>query len=147
MSAANLATNATGRPGFQSTSSSDLRVNLAIPVAEVAAWRRDAFAKIAQVASLPVDWDSQQSPPPGRAVRQTAIELLQRVPGDEYPAPHIIPVSGGGLHLEWEVGDRELEISIEPDGAVEALRVEHGMPIDAEPEGSDVASLFRWLAQ
>jgi hypothetical protein len=75
-------------------------------------------------------------------VRQAAIEFLMRVPS--VGAPRIVPTTGGGYHFEWSVGERELEVSLEPNCRLEVLQVEHGMPIEENPT-LDLAALFGWL--
>jgi len=109
------------------------------------AWRREAIQKVIGFGNLAPNWDSHGSQAPTRAVKQTAVDLLLNVPGELLPAPRIVPVSGGGFHFEWSMGDRELEISIEPDCRIEALRVEHGMPNEDHPS-KDLPALFGWLA-
>ena len=122
-----------------------ITVNASIPVGGMEQWRREAIQKVIGFSRLAQNWDSNGSDAPSRAVRQTAIDLLLRVPGELFPSPLIVPVSGGGYHFEWCVGNRELEISIEPDCHIDALRVEHGMPIEDVPYG-DFVALFNWLA-
>lgn len=122
-----------------------ITVNCAIPVGGMEAWRREAIQKVIRFGTLGPNWDSRGSQAPTRAVNQATIELLLTVPGDLQHAPRIVPVSGGGVHFEWAVGDRELEISVEPDCRVEVLRVEHGMPIEDDPS-MDLSALFGWLA-
>ena len=119
-----------------------ISVNGAIPVGSVEPWRTEAIQKVIGFGDLPVNWDARGSSAPGMGVRQTAIEFLMRVPS--VGAPLIVPVSGGGYHFEWSVGDRELEISIEPNCRLEALRVENGMPVEENP-AMELAALFGWL--
>lgn len=123
---------------------SGIAVNAAIPVGGMAPWRREAIKKAISFNSLPVNWDSYGSHAPGRAVLQTAIDLLRTVPGETLPVPRVVPVSGGGLHFEWAVGPRELEIAIGPDGVIEVLRVQDGMPLE-EDEMDDLPAIFAWL--
>ena len=122
-----------------------ITVNCAIPVGLMETWRREAIQKVIGFGTLAPNWDSRGSQAPTRAVNQTAIDLLLSVPGELLPAPRIVPVSGGGIHFEWAVGDRELEISVEPDCTIEVLRVENGMPIEGDPS-MDLPTLFGWLA-
>jgi hypothetical protein len=121
-----------------------IRVNAAIPVGAVEAWKRETIQKIIACSSLPQNWDSHGSRAPGRAVVQTAIELVREIPVPTLPVPRVVPVSGGGYHLEWSVADRELEISIDARCRIEALRVEDGVPSEAEAV-ADVPALFGWL--
>jgi len=121
-----------------------IRVNPAIPVGEVEAWKREAIKKIIGYASLAPNWDSHGSRAPSRPVIQTAIELVRGIPIPTLPVPRVVPVSGGGYHLEWALGDRELEVSIDARCQIEALRVDNGVPSEAEAV-TDVPALFGWL--
>ncbi len=120
-------------------------VNRSIAVAGIALWRLEALKKVGRFAALPFNWDSHESAAPSIAVRQTALDLILRVPSDDLPAPAVVPISGGGIHLEWAVDERELEISIEPSGRVDALRVEDGVPVEDDPDRGDIDALFTWL--
>ena len=120
-------------------------VNASIPVGAMEAWRREAIQKVIGFSNLASNWDGRGSQAPARAAKQTAIELLLNVPGGLFPAPRIVPVSGGGFHFEWGMRDRELEISIDQDCRIEVLKVEHGMPIDEAPP-RNLSSVFAWLA-
>ena|SRR5437879_5536526 len=119
-----------------------ISVNADIPVGSVEPWRTEAIQKVIGFGRLPANWDARGSGAPNLGVRQAAVEFLMRVPS--VGAPRIVPVSGGGYHFEWSVGDRELEISIEPNCRLEALRVEHGMPVEESP-AMELAALFGWL--
>jgi hypothetical protein len=122
-------------------------VNDAIPVVGgMEQWRSEAIQKVIGFGKLAPNWDSHGSQAPSLAVRQTAIELLMKVPSSwPLPTPRIVPSSGGGYHVEWSHGNRDLEISIEPDCQVEALRVENGVPIEDGAQ-MDLTALFHWLA-
>jgi len=120
-------------------------VNDAIPVGGMEAWKREAIQKVIEFGNLRPNWDSRGSQAPNRWVRGAAIDVLLRVPGGLFPAPRIVPMSGGGFHFEWSMGDRELEISVEPDCRIEALRVEHGMPVE-DDSVNHLPALLGWLA-
>jgi len=120
-------------------------VNPVIPVGGVEAWRLEAIKKVCALGNLDNNWDGHNSGAPSRGVRNCAVDLLLSVPGVNWPTPRVVPVSGGGLHFEWSLGRRELELYIEPDCSIELLRVENGMPIEAEPP-EDVSSFFEWLS-
>lgn len=122
-----------------------ITVNDSIPVGGMEQWRREAIQKVIGFSTLAPNWDGHGSEAPSRAVRQTALDLLLSVPGELFPAPRVVPTSGGGYHFEWPAGDRELEISIEPDSRIEVLRVQDGMPIEDSSQ-MDLTGLFGWLA-
>lgn len=144
MSAAAATNRVTPSVHSHSLRHSGITANASIPVGGMEQWRREAILKVIGFSRLPPNWDGHGSEAPTLAVRQTAIDLLLRVPGEFFPEPRIVPVSGGGYYFEWSVGHRELEISIEPDCRIDALRIEHGMPIEGGPF-MDLPELFGWL--
>jgi hypothetical protein len=119
-----------------------ITVNSSIPIGAIEPWRTEAIQKVIGFANLPANWDARGSTAPALGVRQTAIDFLMRVPS--VGAPRVVPISGGGYHFEWSVGNRELEISIEANCRIEGLRVEDGMPIEETP-AMDLAAMFGWL--
>jgi hypothetical protein len=124
---------------------SGIAVNPSIPVAAIEGWKRQATMKLVRCLNLSQNWDGHGTNALGRTVIQSAIEFIRHIPGDMYPVPLVVPVSGGGLHLEWQMGDREVEIAISPRGRIEALKVEHGVPVEDDSE-QELATLFGWLA-
>jgi hypothetical protein len=114
----------------------------------MAAWKRQAIQKVIGFSTLPLNWDSHGSEAPRRDVTTTAIDFLLNIPAETLPAPLVVPTSGGGFHIEWSIADRELEISIEPDCRIDALRVEHGVPVESDPfdDLSAIFASFAWLA-
>ena len=80
--------------------------------------------RIAELVALPDNWDSYGSPRINAVAAQRAILVLFAAEMGFPPPPRIVPVSGGGLQIEWAHGNRELEIEILPGGAIEVLAVE-----------------------
>ena len=97
---------------------------------------------------LPENWDSYGS----RSIDDRAIAcslvLLIQAELEKTHAPHVCPVPGGGVQLEWQSGQRALELEALPDGSAQFLRVD-GETMDEGPlDPSDplrVRSLIRWL--
>jgi hypothetical protein len=84
------------------------------------AWFVSALATVDSIAALPSNWDGYGSPPLAENVRQSAIAILKALNRSDVPEPNIVPVSGGGMQLEWFHEGRELELEIlaEPRQAV-----------------------------
>lgn len=121
-------------------------VNSSIPVGEVERWRLDAIAKVSALRELPLNWDAQGSNAPGRSVIQTAIEfLLQQAPAGGVGTLRINPVSGGGIHFDCINGAREVEITFEPNAALNILAIDDDIPIE-EMTFSSWVEVFDWLA-
>ncbi len=123
--------------------------NTSIRVGRMNQWQREAVAKVLRFAySLRQNWDSYSSAPIRTWVVKTAIDLIREVPFDNLSAPRVVPVSGGGIQLEWSKGNRDLEIEVRPDRSIEGLKVLAGMPVDDGQEltsSADIEELFSWL--
>lgn len=112
-------------------------------------WQKDALIALFHAAKLPVDWDSYGSIPPLPKVVKNAEKLLMAIKFEDLPVPHIVPVSGGGIQIEWSAASRSLELEIMPDGSVEYLEIEADKPFyEGELEASNInqiQSLILWL--
>lgn len=118
-----------------------------IPTGALSQWQIQGIKRLNKVLSLPENWDSYGSCPPTHAAANAAMDLLTGIDIDYFVAPRVVPVSGGGLQLEWEIGERGLELLILDDGSVEYLTTERGEPHE---EGHihliyEVRPLFLWL--
>jgi len=78
----------------------------------------DALRTISNLMRLSDNWNSYGSPQIQPAAVQRAVEVLIAAEADAPPSPRIVPVSGGGLQIEWAAGARELEVELLPDGSI-----------------------------
>ncbi len=119
------------------------------PLAEASSWLRASQRKISELAQLTENWDSYGSPPIQPAAIEQASEALSCLSFINLPPPQIFPVPGGGLQLEFEWDERELEIEFLPDGSIGYLMVaENGeMREGSIPTGSkgDLYRLAYWF--
>ena len=111
----------------------------------------ECLRTIEELSRLPFNWDSYGSPPVQSAAVHGALQVLLAARANEQsPAPRVVPVSGGGLQLEWRIGGRELDVEILPDGSMETLTVNEGeiredqLPTAALPVV--VPMLIHWLS-
>ena len=86
-------------------------------------WFVEAIHDIRRLTELEEDWDGYGSSPIGASVFETTVFLLGRFASeaDPLPVPDLAPVTGGGLHLEFGIGSKELEIEVLPDTSIEVL--------------------------
>ncbi len=98
--------------------------NLAFSVSTLSEWQVRTLQEIATFELLHANWDSYGSPPPADNVLEFTRDLVARITVGSVPAPRIIPISGGGIQLYWEKGDREIEIKLHSDLTVGLLVVE-----------------------
>ncbi|MBI5197979.1 MAG: hypothetical protein HZA19_05150 [Nitrospirae bacterium] len=119
-----------------------------VPLYNLSNWQTEAIKKILQLSNLPPDWDSYGSQPPSVKVVNTAIDIIEAIPSQEdLPTPHLAPISGGGIQIEWNISQRDLEIEVIPDGSIRFLKAQNGEPLE---EGKIVnsyklESLTIWL--
>ncbi len=73
-------------------------------------WVRPTIAAFNEIGSLPDNWDTYG----GRAVKVERIEesfsLLRLVMQPNSPAPSVVPLSDGGVQVEWHRKQQDLEI-------------------------------------
>ena len=118
-------------------------------------WLAEAHRSVSRLALLPDNWDGEGSPALKPVVLDEALRLLAEIEPYEMPMAHIGPVSGGGLGIEWRLGERDLNLEILPDGSIEYLKAEKtstGFDVDQMEEGqiprdqlAKVRQLVRWL--
>ncbi len=112
-------------------------------------WLFDALTEIRQLKTLEENWDGYGSPPIWGQVVETTVSLLDRFAreSDQLPVPEVAPVTGGGLHLEFEIGPKGLEIEVLPDTSIQVLisegDVEEELPM--LPERLNVTAVAAWL--
>lgn len=104
-----------------------------------------------ELTKLDPGWDGYDGVPVLPLVANHALRLLETIGVHTQIVPDVVPLSNGGLQLEWYVGAHEIEIEIAPDCATR-LHWEctgGGIPIEvpiADPlDISEVAALFRAL--
>ena len=97
----------------------------------------------------PRDWDSYGSPPPSEVAVTAGVRLILGIDLDHFVSPRIVPVSGGGVQLEWNCGSREVEIEIDDEGSAEYLTSVHTKPVEEGPislgDLPRIRSLLTWL--
>lgn len=73
-------------------------------------------ATFAKLVSLPLGWDGYNGLPVRLEVAEYARRFVAAIGKYTLLAPDLVPLSDGGLQLEWFVGACEIEVTIAPDG-------------------------------
>lgn len=84
-------------------------VEAAIPASD---WREAVEARLRRLQKYELGWDGYQGKPPRSAVIEFARSILSSVMKPSVEAPSIVPLSGGGLQLEWHNGGLDIEVTI-----------------------------------
>ncbi|MEA5448793.1 hypothetical protein VB780_09460 [Leptolyngbya sp. CCNP1308] len=87
-------------------------------------WLLPVLKSAFEFKELTENWDSYGSPKITEDAFQSLLNVLFQVQNEILPSPFICPVPGGGLQLEWEIGEYELELEFLPDGSIEFLTVD-----------------------
>jgi hypothetical protein len=93
------------------------------PLSTAAPWVLDVLGKIAGLSRLPHNWDGYGSPRIDQRAIDAARRFVANAAFDSLTLPHISAVLGGSVGIHWRCGDRELEFTFQPEGAVEFLKV------------------------
>lgn len=85
-------------------------------------WLKEAYDRLSELEKLDENWDRQGSRrAAGEAVLCVRV-LLSNHDMEDIPRPHICALPDGGIGLHWRIGDRDLEIEVEPDASVHYLK-------------------------
>ena len=93
-------------------------VSLARVNTESASSRRNLATRarehIAELTGLEQGWDGHDGVPVRFHAARMALEFLRAIGAYTQIMPDIVPLSNGGLQLEWFVGTYEVEVEVDP---------------------------------
>src|SRR6266404_5162954 len=84
------------------------------PLGSVADWYLDSLETVRRLGNMPENWDGYGSPSIPVRATIAAGYILSVVAEHMITPPHIAPVPGGGIQLEWDRDYRSLELEIQP---------------------------------
>jgi len=90
------------------------------------AWLKEIYDRISDLKSLEENWDSYGGLPVADAAIKSIRVLLSKLDIEDMPTPHLAPIPDGGIGLHWRVGTRDLEIEVDPTGAIHYLHTNVG---------------------
>ena len=82
-----------------------------------APWLYSALTQVREIEQTGADIPGVGDLRIGEATATRARLLLAMIDVLELPTPHVAPVSGGGMSIEWTVGPKEVKYAFYPDGA------------------------------
>ncbi len=102
------------------------------------AWFDKVMQGFVDLRTLPRNWDSYGASPIDQKIIQSALDLINVLLGPTSPAPRVVPMSSGGLQLEWHPDSIDLEVVFDRDeqpffyyrNRVSGDESEHGLPQD-----------------
>ena len=116
-------------PRYQPLRDSDASIDTD-DTTEMPPWLMDVLPRLAELAALQENWDSYGSPPPSPKLIGEALAIVQRAErllgysqASPMPTPSIVPLSGGGIQIEWQTPVQELELEFFEERCPAALAV------------------------
>lgn len=123
----------------------------ATPTNKAAELIAPTLARIATFAELPPGWDSYSAVPiaPGAVAAARSFLVLAaadlRSRGVALVLPFAAPVGRGSVQLEWELGDRYLEIEFVSEKMMEYMRSTGGASAEGPANTGKLLELVAWL--
>jgi len=113
---------------------------------------RTASRRSPELLELQRGWDTYDAAPPRKETVAFALQFLRDAAGllldyeIEVPPPFIVPTPVGGVQLEWQVGDRELELEFPEPEHFRYLAVDPTVEREEETSRWTAMRLVRWVA-
>lgn len=79
------------------------------------------LSKLELLLDLPPNWDTYRSKQIARTSFETTLALLFNIANSAARPPSVVPMSDGGLQLEWHTSKADLELTVSPTGDVEVF--------------------------
>ncbi len=92
-------------------------------------WIPRLVDRVRELLGLARNWDSYDAEPIGAEAAMTAALIAHASIMKGAPYPFIVPTVEGGVQLEWQQHDRDLEVEILSPTEVNVLFREHGVSV------------------
>jgi hypothetical protein len=89
---------------------------IASPIHPSPAWLAGSREQIRELLALEPGWDLYSARRISNQAAMTALQLVDEAARLGCPAPSIVPLSPGGIQLEWHLRRLNIEASIPPEG-------------------------------
>lgn len=106
------------------------------PAARVPAWIEPTFHALKGLLQLPKDWDGYGASPVQERIAQRVLFVLCEVMEDDAPPPSVVPLTGGGIQVEWHRLEKNLEIEFPADAAPSFYYYEENSDLESEGQVS-----------
>lgn len=87
-----------------------------------------AIVKLNQLSELKDNWDSYGAKPIERNAVLMALNLIRVIHNPQVPEPTIVPLASGGIQFEWHTAQKDLEVSLSPNGQASIYFEQAGNP-------------------
>lgn len=104
-----------------------------------------------ELRQLPPNWNGYGAVPIDQAVIEAAKQFIQSLPRINAPSPHVVPMTRGRLQLEWDRGNRSLELEFENPSTIHYLKWDSDAGVEEEntlmvTQTAELQDLLSWFA-
>ncbi len=78
-------------------------------------WLLEIVSKLKSLGALSSNWDGRGTHGIQNQAVIVGLKILAELPYG-IPRPNVVPVSGGGIQIEWQCNKKEVELEISSDG-------------------------------
>jgi len=115
-------------------------------------FKEAVVAQLNALRQLAEGWDGYHGCAINHAIVDAAIAVIQRLKPHLAPRPRIVPLTSGGLQLEWNTPVRSLELEFETTSTIHYLRWQPSAQIEDEDviaadDTPKVEALIGWFAR
>jgi hypothetical protein len=104
-----------------------------------AKWLNDTLEEVEQLSSLDQDWDGYGAERVSASAAMGAVNFLLKIAYPKLAAPEVVPVSDGGLQVEWHRNGIDFEVMFEPEEEPRALVEDRTSKAEPESVAGDEA--------
>lgn len=75
-------------------------------------WQDDMVSTLCRFVELPHGWDSYSGKPLRHDTGMFVLQLMNGMMGPSIPSPYLVPVSNGGVQIEWHQNGFDIELYV-----------------------------------
>jgi len=111
-------------------------------------WRNAVLRRLGELIQLPLGWDGYEGIPVSLPNAYFAVRMLEAVCRINTPPPQIVPLSDGGLQIEWHTLKEDIEIQVRGPLEVDAWHSSMlGDDEDAMQLTDDFLPIAKWIGE
>lgn len=80
--------------------------------ARTVSWQDEMVSTLCRFIDLPEGWDSYAGKPLRHDTGMFALQLMNGMMGPSIPSPHLVPISDGGVQIEWHQNGFDIELYV-----------------------------------
>ena len=126
-------------------SSAEGSYNVVILTNQIPLWVEPTLRAYSRIQGLTEGWDSYSGKRINRDLIKSSLLILTEVMDASSPVPSVVPLSDGGLQLEWHRKQQDLEIVFSADDTPQFFYQNRATGVEREGFASDVLSLAQLL--